>query len=147
MKHILTFIFCIILLLASINTANAKKEILKGPITGDVLSVYDGDTMTVDIQVWLNQRIQTKLRIDGIDTPEMRGKCLAEKVKAKQARAEVLKIVNNNKVEIYDIRYGKYAGRVLAKIRTMDGTDIGEHMIKKGLARPYHGKKRTGWCG
>ncbi len=147
MKNTLIFIFCIYLLLISIKSANARpKEIIRGPIAGEVLQVMDGDTIDVDIKIWLDQTIKIKLRIDGIDTPEIRGKCNSEKSKAKQARQEVINMVKDGKVEIYNIRRGKYAGRVLARVKTADGTDIGQHMIDKGLARPYHGKKRAGWC-
>jgi len=152
MKHLKAKLFYSLILslyiLPHINIANAYQygDIIKGPISGDVLQVIDGDTLTVNIHVWLGQNIQTKLRIDGIDTPEIHGKCLSEKARAQKAKQIVIDLVKNNKIEVYNIRNGKYAGRVLAKVKTSDGIDIGSYMIKKGLARSYHGKKRQGWC-
>ena len=148
MKKFLTIIFSISILLLSCNTVNAspRKEVIKGPISGEVLKVIDGDTLAVNIHVWLGQRVETSLRIDGIDTPEIRGKCDIEKKKAKAAKQEIIKLLDNNKIELYNIRLGKYAGRILAKAKTTDGIDIASHMIKKGLARPYKGKKRLSWC-
>ena len=148
MQKLLKFIFIITFLLPSYTSveASSRREIIKGPISGEVLHVLDGDTLSVNIQVWLGQSIQTKLRIDGIDTPEMKGKCDSEISKAKEARQEIIKLINGNKISVYNIRNGKYAGRVLAQVKTTEGLDLAEHMIKKGLARPYHGKKRLGWC-
>jgi endonuclease YncB( thermonuclease family) len=30
---------------------------------------------------------------------------------------------------------------------TVNGKDVGEILISEGLARPYNGKHRDGWCG
>jgi hypothetical protein len=62
-------------------------------------------------------------------------------------RQEIISLLKNNMMTISNIRLEKYAGRVLARAETLDGVDIGRHMIKKGLARPYHGKTRQPWCG
>ena len=148
MKLFHTFILSILILLLSNNVvdASSRKGVLKGPISGEVLQVLDGDTMAVSVNVWLGQNVITKLRIDGIDTPEMKGKCDSEIMRAKEAREEIISLIKNNKIEVYDIRNGKYAGRVLAKVKTIEGIDLGKHMIEKGFARPYKGKKRKGWC-
>lgn len=98
-------------------------------------------------RIWLGVAIETSIRIDGIDAPEIKGKCKKETAMAEAARQEIITLTQQGSVEIYNIRNEKYAGRVLARVRTVDGTDIAEHMLQKGLARPYHGKKRQGWCG
>ncbi len=61
-------------------------EIIPGPVTADVVSVYDGDTLTVDAHPWPQITVRTSVRVDGIDAPEIRGKCDSEKAMAREAR-------------------------------------------------------------
>ena len=49
-------------------------------------------------------------------------------------------------VRLRDIRYGKYAGRVLARVETAGGEDLGQGLMAAGLARPYDGRARVSWC-
>ncbi len=61
-------------------------EINPGPIAADVVRVYDGDTLTVDAHPWPHITVRTSVRVDGIDAPEIRGKCDSEKALAREAR-------------------------------------------------------------
>ena len=45
-----------------------------------------------------------------------------------------------------NIHYGKYAGRVLARVETSDGEDLNTLLLEAGLARVYDGGKRRSWC-
>ncbi len=49
-------------------------EPIPGPIAADVVSVYDGDTLTVDAHPWPQITVRTSVRVSSIDTPEIRGK-------------------------------------------------------------------------
>jgi micrococcal nuclease len=129
----------------SITSAPEAREVLPGPIPAQVVSVYDGDTITVRARIWLGQEVETKVRLDGIDTPELRGKCKDEKELAKKARDFLVKLAGST-VTLRDIRYGKYAGRVVAKVFTEGGDDLAASLIKAGHGRPYGGGKRQGWC-
>lgn len=146
-KH--TFACLAIVLLTGATAADAapRQEILAGPVTGQVVSVYDGDTVNVRLHVWIGQELETAVRIDGIDTPEMRGKCESERSKAEAARAELENLLASGKIILTDIRLEKYAGRVLAKAMTPEGISIADYLIEKGHARAYGGKKRNSWCG
>lgn len=139
------FIFMIVACSSTISEASGS-QIIEGPIKGEVLNVIDGDTLSVKMNVWLDQQIEVNLRVVGIDTPELRGKCDLEKTKAKEARSEIIKLIKNDAVKLYNIRHDKYAGRVLANVQTATGIDLAEYMISKGFARPYKGDKRQGWC-
>jgi micrococcal nuclease len=138
-------IYITIFMLAFVPGIHAE-ETISGPIKAKVLKVYDGDTIRVKVKLWLDQEKETKVRILGIDTPEMDGKCSLEKKKAQQAKNEITKLINKQKVTLTNIRYGKYSGRVLADVETADGVDIKEQMLKLGLAAPYYGSTRTDWC-
>ena len=51
-----------------------------------VVKVIDGDTLEVKIKLWNDLEKTARLRIRGIDAPELRGKCRQEKILAKRAR-------------------------------------------------------------
>ena len=120
-------------------------ETIPGPIPATVVEITDGDTITVEARIWLGQSITTKVRLNGADTPEIRGKCEEERqlaIKAKEFVAEVLK---GNQVTLLQVHYGKYAGRVVADV-VVGGKVLSEMLIEKGLGKSYDGGKRVGWC-
>lgn len=51
------------------------------------------------------------------------------------------------KVSLSDVKYDDKYGRILAKVADQSGQDIGEMLMSKGLARPYHGEAKSNWCG
>lgn len=148
-KRIFIVVLAVLVLLTAPFTALAspRQETLHGPVTGKVIDVLDGDTLSVRLHVWIGQQVETSVRIAGIDTPEMKGKCEKERGMARAARSELENLLSTGDIVLTDIRLEKYAGRVLAKAHTSAGISIAEHLIAKGLARPYAGKKRLGWCG
>ena len=111
------------------------------------ISNYDGDTVRVDIP-GLHPLIgkNINIRIRGIDTPEIRGKCYKETVKAKKAKKRVRKLLTNaENIILEQMGRGKYF-RIVAKI-VADGINIGETLIQENLAVPYYGGKKTAkWC-
>ncbi len=121
-------------------------EVLPGPVTGRVLKVLDGDTLIVRARVWVGQDIEIKVRISGMDAPEMRGRCAGERKLARTARDYLRDRVSSGIVRLHLVQYGKYAGRVLARVETEDGADIATEMIRAGMARAYGGGKRASWC-
>jgi len=117
MKLLLSF-----LLIFSVCTASASKI-----IQGKVVSVADGDTITVlDAE-----KTQHKIRLQGIDAPE---KAQAFGAKSKQALYEM---VHGKTVQVSFEKSDKY-GRILGKV-LLDGQDICHQQIKAGLA--WHYKK------
>ena len=52
----------------------------------DVLRVIDGDTFEARVRVWPGLDVDTKVRLRGIDAPELHARCGDEKVKAEAAR-------------------------------------------------------------
>ncbi len=120
-------------------------EIIPGPVTADVVSVYDGDTLTVDAHPWPQITVRTSVRVSGIDTPEIRGKCDQEKAMAREARDLARETVGAS-VTLRDVQLGKYAGRVVADVFTEDGRRLADVLLEAGLARVYDGGERLGWC-
>jgi micrococcal nuclease len=95
---------------------------------------YDGDTCTISIP-GLPQIFGEKLslRLVGIDTPEMQGKCEAERSLAAKAKAFLNHHLHQaQQVEL--VARDKYF-RVLALI-IADGLDLADEMVKAGLVMP-----------
>ncbi len=124
----------------------SQRDVLAGPVEARVIRVRDGDTLVVAARIWVGQEIVINARINGIDAPELRARCPRERALAERARDFVTAKVAGRPVWLVDIRNGKYAGRVLAVVRTEDGTDLARALLKAGLARPYHGGRRESWC-
>lgn len=140
MKKILV---AVVLAVTAAGPSLAADAIL-GPIAARVVSVYDGDTITVDAEIWPGVTIRTGVRLDGIDTPEIRGKCQAEKDLAVKAR-DFVRVRAGERVQLVNVRNGKYAGRVVADV-LVDGHSVALWLVGEGLARPYDGGRRAGWC-
>lgn len=127
--------------------ATSAPPLLPGPIPAEVLEVVDGDTITVRATIWLGQVVETNVRVDGMDAPEMRARCAREKDMAEAARDMTRKLIGPNLVSLMDVQPDKYGGRVRARVVTTGGADLSDSLIKAGLARPYHGERRQSWCG
>ena len=118
-----------------------------------VVSVYDGDTLTVESEIWPQHTINTNIRLYGIDTPEKtwRAKCDREKVLALNARDYLTNIVNqaklsNNALYITNVKFDKYAKRFVAKLM-IGNVSASDMLINAGHAVEYFGKgTKKDWC-
>ena len=112
-----------------------------------VLYCYDGDTCKVTLP-FLPSVFGHKLgvRLKGLDTPEIRGKCAKEKALAKEAKAFLWDLVSKaERVDLEEVSRGKYF-RIVARI-VADGVDTTEALISAGLAVRYDGgTKVKDWC-
>ncbi|HEX6219226.1 MAG TPA: thermonuclease family protein [Sphingomicrobium sp.] len=104
--------------------------------------VIDGDTFKLG---------ERKIRIIGIDAPELRGQCPAETRLAEAATARLQALLNQGpfvmvgRIDDMRDRYGRDL-RALSRTQA-DGTEqsIAADMRASGLARRYKGFKE-GWC-
>ena len=105
--------------------------------------VIDGDTFKLG---------QRKIRIIGIDAPEVHGQCAEEVRLAEEATAKLQELLNQGAFamvgrigDMHD-RYGRDL-RLVQRERP-DGTvqSIAEDMRESGLARRYAGGFKAGWC-
>ena len=100
-----------------------------------VTSVYDGDTITVDIDLGMNiWKMDVKMRLARIDTPEMRG---VEKAAGKVVRDYVRGMILDKDVVIKTEKdkTGKY-GRYLAEV-FIDDMNVNDHLLEEGMATEY----------
>ena len=107
----------------------------------EILSIYDGDTMTVVLDLGFGISSRQKLRLYGIDAPELRGEereqglitrdWLRQRINEAQTAGETI-IVRS----IRD-KTGKY-GRLLANVFiASEEKSLNEQMVDQGLAENY----------
>jgi micrococcal nuclease len=117
---------------------------------GRVIKVYDADTITIASKLPYEQSPMYRLsvRLNGIDTPEIKGKCVSDEEKecAKLARDYVADLVLHKVVRLENIQSEKY-GRILADVYIGD-IHLNELLIKQRYAVKYDGgtkKKPESW--
>ena len=106
------------------------------------LCVVDGDTLKLQ---------QRTIRIVGIDAPETRAQCPAEALGAERATAVLQRWVNAAPFELVprlDSPTDKYGRELMTARRMVRGRNetAAEVLIEAGVARPYLGDARAGWC-
>ena len=126
--------------------AEPARKAFAGPVAAVVVQVIDGDTFLADAEIWPGQTLRVNVRIRGIDAPEMKSRCRAERDAALAAQTALADLVTKESVSLSNIGSAKYYGRVLADVRTGTGDAVGSAMLRDGLVRPYSGGKRQGWC-
>jgi len=106
---------------------------------GRVIKVYDGDTITIASKLPFNDSplYRLSVRLNGIDTPEIKGKNDDEKTAAKNARDSLSALILNKYVTLKNIQSEKY-GRILAEVY-LDDICLNEWMIKERYAVKYDG--------
>ena len=132
--------FCV---LFGLLAADARAALRPGPTPAAVERVVDGDTVRMRVAVWIDQELTVAVRVADVNAPELfRPACPAEKAKARDAKAFVERFLEGREAVLSDIRRGKYAGRVVARIEA-DGADLGAALVAAGLAVE---EGRGAWC-
>ncbi len=112
----------------------------------DVLRVIDGDTFEARVHLWPGLEMVTRVRLRGIDAPEIKGAC-AEEMRMAEAASEALRAqLAGGDVAIFNIGPDKYNGRVVADAATRRTPSVSNALLASGHARAYQGGKRGGWC-
>ena len=107
-------------------------------VGGGTNCVVDGDT------IWLDG---IKIRVADIDAPETHPPhCAAEADLGNRATLRLQQLLNEGPITLEqpgrdEDRYGRKL-RILVR----QGRSLGDVLIGEGLARPYQGGPRAGWC-
>ena len=131
---------------AAVETRPAVSALRAGH-PAEVLRVIDGDTFEARVRIWPGMDVTTKVRLRGIDAPEMRARCEDERVMALAARDALVRLLAQGSVGVTGVGQDKYGGRVDADVSTAGTPDVSAAMLDGGFARPYSGGKRQSWCG
>lgn len=126
---------------------DAAQGILKNP--GEpkacrIVNVVDGDTVGM---LCPSSTGLERARLTGFDTPELfKPSCGQEFLKAVEAKWKLRALIwTAEDISIVKRGTDRYGRRLIWVGR--DGRPIAEAMIASGLARPYDGGQRRGWCG
>ena len=117
------------------------------------------EPLRVRARIWLGQDLAIYVRLAGVDAPETRGACARERELAQRAQDFVASHLalgrdpggdpgrdKKPSVQLREVRYGKYARRVVARVETEAGLDLSAALLAAGLAQPYDGGPRPVWC-
>ena len=108
---------------------------------GLVVKVYDGDTITIATKLPLkdpyNKVYRFSVRLNGIDCPEIKGKCQSEKAVAQVAKQTLSDMILGKVVTFQNVSFEKY-GRILADVYFND-IHLNEYMVENRLAVRYDG--------
>ena len=120
----------------------------------DVVKNYDGDTFTIrfkSVPKHMKMFEFMPIRINGIDTPEMRGGWRGSKELAREAQKVVEeKLGRAYEIKLRNLKKGIYS-RLSADVIVKDFSDtmpydLGEQLIVWGFARAYDGETaRSPW--
>lgn len=113
------------------------------PISGGkVIKVYDGDTITIASRLPYNESplYRFHVRLNGIDTPEIKGGSEHEKELAKKSRDALQSLILGNYVTLKRLEREKY-GRILADVY-LGELNVGDWMLQNNYAVTYSGGKK-----
>jgi len=98
-----------------------------------IVDVYDGDTFTFYVDLGFDVWVKSKLRLYGIDTPELRGD---EREFGLAVRNYVRGEIDGKLVTMNVYKKGKYGRYVASVFYTKDNViiNLSEDLVDKGMA-------------
>jgi micrococcal nuclease len=104
-----------------------------------VARVVDGDTLDLDLDLGFSVTLRQRVRLIGIDAPEVRTRDDAEKARGLQAQRFVVEWLQRpGLVWVRTTKDDKY-GRMLADCFRVGEPSLCEELLAWGLAVPYRG--------
>lgn len=105
-----------------------------------LVSVYDGDTIRVDLSLGFNiWQLNKPIRLYGIDTPELRGTERERGLIVRGIVEQRLRQADSLIIETHKDSTGKY-GRLLGTVHYRVGEqwhNLNQALLAEGLAEPY----------
>ena len=105
-----------------------------------IRSVYDGDTFRAFLP---HHQQDQRIRVRGVDTPEIKGKCQFEKELAIKAREFTKSFLKRGTVVLKNLGKDRY-NRILADV-FVNGHRLDKALIERRLGRKWRGR-RENWC-
>ncbi|MGT2440678.1 thermonuclease family protein [Bradyrhizobium betae] len=111
----------------------------------DVVRTIDGDTFLARVHQRDGRDLIARVRLRGIDAPEMKASCQDELDKAEAASDALRNLLGQGGITITNLGQDKY-GRVLADVATRRTANVSAALLAGGHVRSYNGGHRDGWC-
>ncbi|TQF29297.1 nuclease [Bradyrhizobium sp. UNPA324] len=128
---------------AEIVLQQAEHPDVREPV--DVVRTIDGDTFLARVRQRDGRDLVVRVRLRGIDAPELKASCQEELDKAEAAARALRDLLGQGGVTISNLGPDKY-GRVLADVATRRTANLSAALLAGGFARSYNGGHRDGWC-
>ena len=97
----------------------------------EIIRVIDGDTYDAIVDLGFSVYKKTRIRLKGVDTPEIRGK---DKELGISVKAKVQYMLEHNRFTIHCYGKGKY-GRWICDIELTKGKMLSSYLLKRGWAK------------
>ena len=111
-------------------------------VNARIVRVLDGDTVEVLFLHGGKVPTKIKIRVNGVNTPELRSKRKLERKAARHVKEEVKKELSNSKVvQVVFYKWGKYGGRVLGDIY-YDCQYLSDYLLVNCYGQFYEGRKK-----
>lgn len=143
MKQIRLLIASLLVFLC-ISAGNAFSDEGKYKIN-QVLGVVDGDTIDVQLDLGFDIYFNTRVRLNGINTPESRTTDIREKELGLLAKKFTSDWTANASSLTLVVEKKEKFGRELGRIYNENNECLNDVLIEEKLAVEYHGEKRNGW--
>ena len=105
-----------------------------------ILEVIDGDTCLAKLDLGFHVSFVIKLRLAGINTPELDGPSADLAIKGKDRLTELAQ--GKEVIVVTEKDHQEKYGRYLASIFLHDSTNVNELLVTEGLAKHYFGTGR-----
>jgi micrococcal nuclease len=107
----------------------------------EIIKIVDGDTVDLVLDLGFSTFVQQRLRLKGIDTPELSSTNESERIIANEAKGYVsVWLINQKKLTVKTFKDDKY-GRIIAEIYGDDSLCLNKILIDNGYAWEYDGSK------
>ena len=124
----------------------------------NIVKVYDGDTLTVLLDRGFEDYSKRKVRVRGVNTPEIRTLRVAgvdtpdTKAQGKKVRDAVVAWLNDQanlvliSYALEDDKYGRVLGDIMAAPHgVLSSNTLSSFLLANGLAKPYNGGTKAAW--
>ncbi len=112
----------------------------------DIIRTIDGDTFEARVHLSSGLDLTTRVRLRGVDAPELKAACAGELEMAEAAGEALRGLLGEGGVTIYNIGPDKYGGRVVADAATRRTDNVSAALLSAGHARGYVRGRRSAWC-
>ncbi|MBY0382654.1 MAG: thermonuclease family protein [Xanthobacteraceae bacterium] len=118
--------------------------VIRQPV--EIMRTIDGDTFEARVHLWPGLDMTTRVRLRGIDAPELKARCAGEGQMAQEASTALKALLDEGGVTIFNVGPDKYNGRVVADAATRATPNVSAALLNAGHVRRYAGGHREGWC-
>ena len=110
----------------------------------NVIRVVDGDTLVVDIDLGFDMWVRNQsIRLEGIDTPEVRTKDIKEKLAGDLAKLRVEELIGGKPVIVKTVKdKTEKFGRMFGIILNSNEVNINQTLLDERLAVKYDGQSK-----